>query len=89
MKKKIGKTKKRKSKHKPSRIKHLLNKLFLLNTKRILVILAIWTLSVITHNIINLVFEIEERIFFFISGIILPFYLLVSILFFMRSHKER
>jgi hypothetical protein len=88
MKRKKTSRKKRES-HKPSRVKHTLNKLFLLNTKRILIILAIWTLSVIAHSIINLIFNMEEKIFFIISGIILPFYLLISILFFTRSHKEK
>lgn len=74
--------------HKSSKIKHLLNKLFLLNTKRILIILAIWILSVIAHNIINLTFEIEEKVFFLVSSIFLPSYLLVSILFFTRTHRK-
>ncbi len=75
--------------HKPNRIKHLLNKMFLLNTRRVLIILAIWAFSVIVHIIINLIFKIDEKIFFLISGIILPFYLLISILFFTRRRKEK
>ena len=89
MKKRKTKKRQKKESHKSNKIKSILNKLFLLNTKRILIILAIWTLSVIAHNIVNLVFEMEEKIFFMISGIILPIYLLISIFFFTRSHKKK
>ena len=82
-------SRKKRENHKSSKIKLLLNKLFMLNTKRVLIILGIWTLSVISHYIINSIFEIDEKIFFITSGIVLPFYLLISILFFTRSHKNR
>jgi hypothetical protein len=59
-----------------------------MNSKRILVLLAVWTLFVIAHYLIDILFGIEEKIFFVISGIILPLYLLISIFFFMRINKK-
>ncbi len=74
-------------KHQPGRIRHFFNKLFLLNTKRVLIILGVWILSVIARDIVGGFYESGERIFFFISGIIIPFYLLVAIFYFIRTHK--
>ena len=85
---KTKKSKRKENKHKPSKLKHLLNKMFTMNSKKILMVLAIWTLFVITHYIISLIFKIEEKIFFVISGIIIPIYLLISIFFFMRIHRK-
>ncbi len=88
-KRKQRKRARKKEKNKPSKIKSWLRKIFSLNTKRVIIILAIWVLSVIAHNVINLVYDIDEQIFFVISGMILPVYLLISIIFFTRSNKKR
>lgn len=82
------KIRKKENKHKPSKLKPLLNNMFMMNSKRILVLLAVWTLFVIAHYLIDILFGIEEKIFFVISGIILPLYLLISIFFFMRINKK-
>jgi len=82
------KIRKKENKHKPSKLKHLLNKIFTMNSKKILILLAVWTLCVIAHYIISILFKIEEKIFFVLSGMIIPIYLLISIFFFIRIQRK-
>lgn len=75
-------------KYKPSRFKHYVNLFFQLNTGRLLIILGIWILLVIGHNIISALYGKEEAVLFILSGIIIPLYLLVAIILFIRGHKR-
>ena len=74
-------------KHKPGMLRHFFNKLLLLNTKRVLIILGVWILSVISHDVISAIYKIEEKVFYFISAIIIPLYLLIAIFYFIRTHR--
>lgn len=86
MKRKKSKRRGNKAKYKPSKVKHLLNELFMLNTKRVLIILGLWVLFVIAHNVVSVLFGFEEAVLFFISTIIIPLYFLISIFYLMKSH---
>ena len=62
-------------------------KYFLLNWKKVLVIIAAWFLAVILHNMTYAFFmyflkiELEEPVFFMLAIIVIPLYFIISIVY--------
>lgn len=68
--------------------KRNLDKYFLLSWKRILIIIAAWFISVILHNMVYILitffnpsFEGDEAFFFIIAVIVIPVYLIISVVY--------
>jgi len=61
--------------------KNKLGKYFLLNWKRFGLIILSWFVAVILHNLVSALLGIEEAVFFIIAVIIIPLYLIISILY--------
>lgn len=67
--------------------------IFLLNLKKILIILALYFVSVILHNLVSGLLGIEEGVFFIIAVFILPIYFFTAIIvtlfnLFKKNKKE-
>lgn len=63
-------------------------KYFLLTWKQFYILILIWFASVILHNLISSLIGKEEPVFFIISIIIIPLYLILGIVFTL-THKVR
>ncbi len=60
-------------------------KYFLLSWRKILIILIVWVTCFLVHNLIYALFGVEEAVFFSIAVIIIPLYLLISIVYTLFS----
>lgn len=56
-------------------------KIFLLNWKRLLVLIIALAVAVILHNIVSGALRLEEPFFFLIATIIIPVYLFLSMVY--------
>lgn len=74
-----GKNKKTEVKMEPR--KNKLDKFFLLDLKKTIALLVFWFVIVILHNFIFTFFGIEEKIFFTLAIIVLPFYFIICFLY--------
>ena len=67
-----------------------LDKLLLLNPRRVWIIAGIWLLSVLLHNAIyalfydNLERTGDEKVFFTLAVIVIPLYLVISLVYTVR-----
>ena len=61
--------------------KDFLKKYFLLTWKKGLLIIVLWIISVIIHNFISGLFNIEESVFFIIAIFIIPLYFIVCLIY--------
>ncbi len=57
------------------------DKYFLLDFKKFLIIIVIGFVSVILHNAVYALFGIEEAIFFITAVILIPLYLIISVIY--------
>ncbi|MCW8966385.1 MAG: hypothetical protein OQK82_06845 [Candidatus Pacearchaeota archaeon] len=57
------------------------DKYFLLNWKKLFWIIIISFISVILHNLIYAVFDIEEAVFFVLAVIIIPLYFIIVVIY--------
>ncbi len=65
------------------------DKWFLLSWKRFLWIILAWFAAVILHNLVSALLGIEEAVFFIIAVIILPLYLIISVIYsLVKSFKS-
>lgn len=62
--------------------------MFLLSWKRFAIVLLIFIASVFFHNIISGLTGIDEPVFFIVSVIIVPVYLIISGIYSLYSFKE-
>ena len=58
--------------------KNNLKNLFALDLKRFLIIIGIWILSVILHNLIYALFGVEEAFFFIMAVFVIPLYFIIA-----------
>lgn len=58
-----------------------LSRTFMLNWKKLLVVILIGIISVILHNFVGAVFNIEEALFFIIVTFCIPIYLITSVIY--------
>ncbi len=64
------------------------NKYLSINWEIIWILLISEILSIILHNAIYALFGFEEAVFFIIATIIIPLYLLTSIVYSLIKHKK-
>tara|TARA_Y100000310_G_C20245835_1_gene606779 strand:+ start:328 stop:573 length:246 start_codon:yes stop_codon:yes gene_type:complete len=57
------------------------DKWFLLSWKRIILILAVFLLSVILHNFVSALFNFEEAFFFILAVFVIPIYFIISVVY--------
>jgi Na+/melibiose symporter-like transporter len=55
--------------------------------KKIVVVLALWLISVILHNLISGLLGNEEAFFFIVAVFVLPIYLVVALLYSLLRKK--
>lgn len=58
-----------------------LKKYFLLNWKKTWIIVISWFILVMLHNLISALFSCEEAFFFILAGVIMPVYIIISIVY--------
>ncbi|MBI2042833.1 hypothetical protein HYT25_00400 [Candidatus Pacearchaeota archaeon] len=83
---------KRKARRRTKRIhkrKNHLDRFFLLNWKKSILIVALWILSIFIHTTIFNFYMIQEPISFMISILVIPSYLIVSIIYTLDFHRRR
>ena len=56
-------------------------KIFLLSWKKILSVVIIGVISILLHNIVSFLFDMEEIVFFLIVVFFIPIYLALSIIY--------
>ena len=56
-------------------------KLFLLTWKKLLLLIFVWVIAVILHNLWYAAFGFEEAVFFTIAFPILPVYFIISVIY--------
>lgn len=54
---------------------------FLLDLKKIGLIILSWVLAVVLHNVVSGVLGVEEALFFIIAVLVIPVYLVVAIIY--------
>jgi hypothetical protein len=64
-----------------SKSKNNFEKLFLLSWKKIWIIVVVGFVSIMLHNAFYALFGFEEFVFFLIVVVILPIYLIISIIY--------
>ena len=65
-----------------------MKRFFLLDWNNLIILFVAEVISIIFHNLIYSIFNIEEPVFFFLAVIIIPLYLLISIIYtFFEYHK--
>ncbi|MFH1503644.1 MAG: hypothetical protein ABIE36_03225 [Candidatus Diapherotrites archaeon] len=57
------------------------DKYFLLNWRKVWVIVVGWFVAVMLHNVIFAIFGFEEAVFFIIAVILMPVYVLVVLIY--------
>jgi uncharacterized membrane protein YhdT len=67
-----------------------LEKILKLNLRRLALIAVIWIVFVVLHNIISGLLNIEEPVFFTIAVIVIPVYLIISLIYtaFFKKKKK-
>ena len=78
----------KRSVRKPRRMKHL-DAFFLLNWKKTILIVAVWILAVFIHTAIFNLYMIQEWISFLISILVIPAYLVTSIVYTLDFHRRK
>ncbi|MFH1440068.1 MAG: hypothetical protein ABIG89_05860 [Candidatus Woesearchaeota archaeon] len=63
-------------------------KIFLLNLKKILMIIILFVIFVILHNAVYAITGIEEAFFFILAVMIVPLYFIISVVYTL-IHKLR
>ena len=58
-----------------------MNKSFLLNWKKTFLMMALWFVFVILHNLIYAVFKAEEAFFFILAIFVLPLYFIIALIY--------
>ena len=58
-----------------------LEKYFLLNLKKVVIVIVSWILAVIIHNAIYGLFNVEEAVFFLLAVIVIPIYFIIGIVY--------
>jgi len=58
-----------------------IEKYFLLNLKKVAIIIIAWILAVIAHNAFYAIFNIEDALFFIIAVFIIPIYAIIAIIY--------
>ncbi|MFA5174024.1 MAG: hypothetical protein WC438_02485 [Candidatus Pacearchaeota archaeon] len=58
-----------------------LKKIFLLSWKKTTIIIFSWLTSVLLHNLVSSLLNIEEAFFFIIATIIIPAYLIICVVY--------
>ena len=66
---------------KKSESKNKAKKYFFLSGKKLLFIILAWVVSVVLHNAFYALFGIEEAVFFLIAVIVIPLYLIISVVY--------
>ena len=61
--------------------KNKFDKWFFLNWRKLLIIIGMWFLAVILHNLISAIFGIEEALFFIIAVFVIPVYFIALIIY--------
>ena len=69
--------------------KNHLDRFFLLNWKKSVAIVALWILSIFTHTTIFNFYMIQEPISFMIAILVIPAYLIASIVYTLDFHRGR
>ena len=69
--------------------KNKLDKFFSLDLKKTIFLLVFWFILVILHNFIFAFLKIEEKIFFTLAIIVLPFYFFICILYSVLKGGEK
>ncbi len=64
-------------------------KYFVLNYNKVAMIIALWILSALAHNLIFAFYRIEEPILFALSVGVIPLYLVVAIIYTLNFCKRR
>ncbi len=62
---------------------------FILHLKKSLLITLIWMLSIIFHHLIELIFNIQEKVLLFISVYLIPLYLFIAVIYTLVHHKRK
>lgn len=70
------------------RTKHL-DAFFLLNWKKSISIIGLWVLSVVAHNMVYGLSGFEEPVFFLIAVLVIPAYLIASIIYTLDFHRRK
>lgn len=58
-----------------------LERYFLLNWKKVLIIIGSWVLAVLLHNLLSALLGLEEAFFFIVAVFIIPIYVLFSVIY--------
>ncbi|MBD3249885.1 hypothetical protein GF336_07600 [Candidatus Woesearchaeota archaeon] len=64
-------------------------KYLLLNGKKIVMFLGAFILAVLIHNFFYAITGIEEAVFFLLAVVVIPLYLIISILYTIFHHVKR
>jgi len=51
-------------------------------------VIIVWIASLILHNVISQILGFEESFFFILAVIVIPAYLLISVVYTLIRHKE-
>ena len=79
----------KKSARKSGKRKTHLDRFFLLNWRKSISIVAIWILSIFIHTAIFNLYMIQEPISFLISILVIPAYLVASIVYTLDFHRKK
>ena len=66
-----------------------LEKILNLNLRRLAFIAVIWMICVVLHNIISGLLNIEEPVFFILAVIVIPIYLIISLIYSAFFKKKK
>ena len=84
----MAKRKSKRNRVKRAKIKRTwLERFFYLDLKKFFAVLVLWFLSLILHNLVFEFYGIEEPVFFLIAVVILPIYIIKSIIYTL-AHKK-
>ena len=67
----------------------MFKKYFLLDKKKSMLIIVLWIVSVLLHNIVSAILGVEEPVFFILAVIVIPIYAIASILYTLYSFVNK
>ena len=60
-----------------------------INLRKLAIILAIWIICVVLHNVINSLFHVEEPVFFVLAVFVIPVYTIISVIYTLFFRKVK